>query len=287
MKRVGGAGVVLAVMFLTIMGSAWGASTIYLCLAEKAGPAKSGGVEGKCPNPTAKVTYAKVALPEEEAAQQTLLAILSHVQYSESGVGGKPTIQFSGVNVQIVNGEGKTASVNGDGNLVIGYDENPGKHEQTGSHSLILGEGQTFTSFAGLLAGIDNTISAPFASVSGGVDGRAQGYSSSVGGGFFNTASAEYASVSGGERNTASGPYSSVSGGYRNTAGGFYSSIAGGQVNAAATEAASVSGGSENTAFGLHAAWIGGGGNNMVSNSYASVFGGHKLTASLEYEAIP
>ena len=27
------------------------------------------------------------------------------------------------MNVQVVNGEGKTASVNGEGNLVIGYDE--------------------------------------------------------------------------------------------------------------------------------------------------------------------
>lgn len=287
MKRVGGAGVVFAVVFLTMVGSAWGASTIYLCLAEKAGPAKSGGAEGKCPKATAKTTYAKVALPEDEAAQQTLLSILPHVKYAESGVGGKPTIQFSGVNVQIVNGEGRTASINGDGNLVIGYDENPGKHEQTGSHNLILGEEQTFTSVAGLLAGIDNTISGPFASVSGGSFDRAEGFDSSVSGGRENTASREEASVSGGTRNTASGSYSSVSGGYGNAASGSYSSIAGGEVNAAVTESASVSGGSENSAFGLHAAWIGGGANNMVSNSYASVFGGHKLTASLEYEAIP
>ncbi len=218
---------------------------------------------------------------------ETLSKILPHTNYVEKGIAGKPTIQFSGVNVQIVNGEGKTASVNGDGNLVIGYDENPGKHEQTGSHNLILGEEQTFTSFAGLLAGIDNTISAPFASVSGGSFDRADGFDSSVNGGSFDTASSEESSVSGGERNTASGPLSSVSGGRANTAGGFYSSIAGGEVNSAPTEAASVSGGSENTAGGLHAGWIGGGANNLVSGTYASVFGGHKLTASLEYEAIP
>src|SRR6266568_4023467 len=52
-----------------------------------------------------------------------LKSILPHIKYVESGVGGKPTIRFSGVNVQVVNGEGETgAPVNGEGNLVIGYD---------------------------------------------------------------------------------------------------------------------------------------------------------------------
>ena len=95
-------------MLLTASG-ALAASPIYLCINEKAGGAvKSGGAEGKCPLPTEKVKYTKVALPREETEQHTLLSILSHVKYVESGVGGKPTIQFSGVNVQIVNGEGKT-----------------------------------------------------------------------------------------------------------------------------------------------------------------------------------
>ena len=61
-----------------------------------------------------------------------------------SGIDGKPTVQGSAANVQLVNGEGKTASANGEGNLVIGYDENGGGHAQTGSHDLILGEEQTF-----------------------------------------------------------------------------------------------------------------------------------------------
>jgi hypothetical protein len=77
--------------------------------------------------------------------------------YVASGVGG-PTIQFSGVNVQVVNGEGKTASVNGDGNLVVGYDENAGKNDQTGSHNVILGGEQTFTSLGGILGGFKNGV---------------------------------------------------------------------------------------------------------------------------------
>src|SRR5205807_9418104 len=43
-----------------------------------------------------------------------------------SGVGGEPTVRFAAVNVQIVSGSGATnGAVNGTGNLVIGYDENP------------------------------------------------------------------------------------------------------------------------------------------------------------------
>ena len=47
--------------------------------------------------------------------------------------GGKPTIQISGANLQLVNGSGSTETLNGAGNLVIGYDEMPGT--QTGSHN--------------------------------------------------------------------------------------------------------------------------------------------------------
>jgi hypothetical protein len=62
-------------------------------------------------------------------------------------VGGKATVQFSGVNVQIVNGLKLTATTNGAGNLVIGYDESFGT--QTGSHNLVLGTSQSYTSPTG------------------------------------------------------------------------------------------------------------------------------------------
>ena len=44
------------------------------------------------------------------------------------------------MNVQVVNGEGKSETTNGEGNLVIGYDEDKGGHPQDGSHNLVLGE---------------------------------------------------------------------------------------------------------------------------------------------------
>src|SRR5436309_3931349 len=45
--------------------------------------------------------------------------------YVSSGVGGKPTVEFSAVNVQVIDGTGLTSKVNGTGNLVVGYAENP------------------------------------------------------------------------------------------------------------------------------------------------------------------
>src|SRR5450631_4327097 len=85
--------------------------------------------------------------------------------YGSSGVGGKATVQFSGVNVQIVDGSGSTSSVNGTGNLVLGYDESAGT--QTGSHDLVLGEGDSYSSYSGLVAGYKDDASASYASVLG------------------------------------------------------------------------------------------------------------------------
>ncbi len=269
------------------------AAPIYLCLAEKAGTAKSGGVEGKCPAPTAKVKYARIALPAEESEQQKLLALLQHIKYEEKGIGGKPTIQFSGVNVQIVNGEGNTATTNGAGNLVIGYDEEP--YAQTGSHNLALGgNAQEFTSFGGMVMGTHNNIKAPFATVTGGEHNTASGASASVSGGYNNTASSELASVSGGQSNAASGPVASVSGGSNNTASGPVASVSGGYYNTASGHEASVSGGESNTARGEDA-WIGGGYKNEVFSDLrpgeegldASIFGGDENKTAINYAAIP
>ena len=115
--------------------------------------------------------------------------------YVPSGVGGKPTAQFASVNVQIVSGSGSTDGVvNGKGNLVVGYDENPGARAQTGSHDLILGKNQSFTGYSELLNGYNDLASGSYATVLGHV----------------NQASGSYASVTGGGGNTASGAEASV-----------------------------------------------------------------------------
>jgi hypothetical protein len=239
MKRIGLVVLALLMASLTMTGTAW---------------AKKPKTEG---------------LSQEEI--KTLKSILPHIKYVESGVGGKPTIQFSGVNVQVVSGAGSTnAAVNGEGNLAIGYDENKEGKQQTGSHDLILGEEQTFTSYGGILAGRFNTISAPFASVTGGYGNTASEFAASVSGGGGNTASAFASSVSGGGFNRASGGEASVSGGQANTAKGLD---------------ASVSGGKENLASGFIGSSVSGGFKNTASGGLASVFGGKELKAALEYEA--
>jgi len=109
------------------------------------------------------------------------------------------TVVFDGVNVQIVSGAGSTGgAVNGHGNLVIGYNENGGSSHRSGSHNIVVGDYNGYSSYGGIVIGLANSITAPYASVSGG---------------FGNTASGEYSSVSGGHNNIASGEYSSVRGG--------------------------------------------------------------------------
>src|SRR6266566_1891986 len=129
---------------LFMAAPSWAEGPTRACLPEAASkPVLSTNAKGECPTKTINnvaVKYKPVVLPT----------------YVASGAGGKPTARFSGVNVQVVNGEGHTGSVNGEGNLVIGYDEHLAEREQTGSHNLILGEQQKFTSVGGLLAGAFN-----------------------------------------------------------------------------------------------------------------------------------
>mgnify|MGYP001816842319 CR=1 FL=1 len=179
---------------------------------------------------------------------------------------GVDTVQFEGVNVQIVNGTGTTdGEASGTGNLIIGYNESreasgqpvdcpdeSGCDRRGGSHMLVIGEANNYTSdsYAGMVVGAWNETSAPFAVVSGGVSNIASGEGASVSGGGWNTASGVGASVSGGIQNTASGEIASVSGGELNSASGQFSSVSGGDSNTASGHAASVSGGDGRIASG-------------------------------------
>ena len=156
---------------------------------------------------------------------------------------------FTGCNVNIQSGSGATdGNVNGLGNLIVGYNANTGGHTRTGSHNLIVGDEHEYSSFGGLVAGLQNTVAGPWASVSGGNQNTASGTGASVSGGVLNTASETQASVSGGFQNTASGMQASVSGGAINTASGSTASVSGGFRNTASGGDSWVSGGSTNTA---------------------------------------
>ena len=202
---------------------------------------------------------------------------------------------FSGINVQVVNGVGTTDSINGAGNLIVGYDQaRIGDSDKTGSHNVVIGDQHDYTSFGGLVTGFGNTISGGWASVSGGVYNTAEGIHSSVSGGFNNTASGRYSSVSGGHQNRASVEWSSISGGYSNRARGLYSSVSGGNWNQANGFGSSVSGGFDNIASGESSSVTGGflntaedtgssvsgGDSNIASATASSVSGGANNTAS-------
>jgi len=229
--------------------------------------------------------------------------ILSHMSivYLDDGSGNlvNKTIRFERINVQVVNGLGATSGypmdpdsvdpldvqVNGVGNLIVGYNElgNPIVDDRTGSHNMVLGHGNSYTSFGGFVGPRDNTTSAPFASVTGGTGNQASGLSASVVGGGGNTASGFLASVTGGKNNVASGYWSAVSGGRANSATDNYTSVSGGDGNTASNCWASVSGGVYNEASGYWAS-VSGGRSNLASGYYGcSVSGGAHNTASGYY----
>jgi len=168
------------------------------------------------------------------------------------------TVVMSGVNLQIDSGAGATnAPVNGLGNLIIGYDRNAGA--QTGSNNLIVGDGHSATSYGGLVAGLANTISAPYATVTGGAR---------------NTSAAQAASVSGGQSNLAADPGSSITAGCDNLTGTGTPPSG----SCPATGAEGIAGGASNIATGVSSS-VAGGFSNQSQGVYATILGGCANTA--------
>jgi len=240
----------------------------------------------------------KAALSASIALRDTL---------SVQNVNGVRTVRLSGVNLQVVNGTNSTEIVNGAGNLIVGYDEANvstrivctlatdlngnalttegaclsagglvAVRQKTGSHNLVMGSQNSYSSVGGIVAGSGNFISAPFASnlggtgniatgrfavnlagqgnhptgsaaaTLGGANNTASGSNASVSGGSSNTASTVGATVSGGFRNEASGPQSNVTGGIRNESSGPFSHVSGGGNNVSSGATSTVAGGSAN-----------------------------------------
>ncbi len=105
-------------------------------------------------------------------------------------------LTVSGADLQIVNGQGMTASKNGRGNLIVGYNETYTATKRGGSHNLVVGPGHSYSSHGGMVAGFRNTASGPHASVCGGTQNTASGQYATVSGGINNSASKHYAGIS-------------------------------------------------------------------------------------------
>lgn len=183
------------------------------------------------------------------------------------GVAG-PHVIIEGCNLHVRNSLGDTNTINGRGNLFIGYNESPtisGRERiRDGSHNLVIGTQHNFGSYGGLVAGHRNQLIGEWASVVGGIDNEATGKGSVVAGA-ANEARGSWSTVSGGFQNLASGSAASVSGGQLNIADGSESSVSGGLRNVAGTGPAirwsSVSGGEENFSNGTASVVLGGNGN--------------------------
>jgi hypothetical protein len=179
----------------------------------------------------------------------SILDLNGYVRFDISS--GYPTIVFDGVNVQVVNGTGATQTTNGLGNLIVGYNRprttDPvcstgpfptqaecaarggvwARSHKSGSHNIVAGDFNAYSSWGGVVFGLENATTAPYAGVLGGAGNRAFGDLSSVAGGSLNVASGMYGSVSGGLSNAASGAFGTVGGGNARAAAAPYNWAAG------------------------------------------------------------
>lgn len=130
----------------------------------------------------------------------TLTALAKYVTVDPNTINGVkgPHVIFSGVNLHVRSGSGSTSDNGtplGLGNLIVGYNETPalladptnsGVVGRTGSHNVVGGQNNSFTSTGGIVLGSGNWTQAPFSSVLGGEMNQAQGFASSVLGGHMN-----------------------------------------------------------------------------------------------------
>ena len=222
-------------------------------------------------------TKVELATKADTTAVQTLQTKMTCID----GKSDADDLIFSGCNVHVVNGQGGTATMNGKGNLIVGYDEisdplgsfpdrNPDT-DRAGSHNFVVGPGHAYKSYGGIAGGATNEISGMYSSVCGGSRNKATG---------------DYSSISGGAINVASGMESSVSGGSVNKASGERSSVSGGFNNAAEESKSSISGGSQNTAKGISSS-ISGGIGNLANGELSSISGGQDVTCDPSYGLCP
>jgi hypothetical protein len=121
------------------------------------GPPGPPGTPG--PDVTGQVAALQAMVEALTSRVVALEAKLAHVTVEGND------ITISGANLYVNDGSGTTdGPVNGLGNLVIGYNELRGSgDDRTGSHNLVIGSRNNFSSYGGLVVGREASLSAPFA----------------------------------------------------------------------------------------------------------------------------
>jgi hypothetical protein len=118
-------------------------------------------------------------------------------------------------NLHIVNGLGSTDTANSLGNLIVGYNElrDDKFNVRIGSHNLVVGKRNNYSSYGGVAFGLFNHASGPYGTVCGGSGNKAVGFAAAVDGGRENVATGQFSSIGGGYGNAADAEYSTVGGG--------------------------------------------------------------------------
>ncbi len=206
--------------------------------------------------------------------------------YNFSSEDGK--VLVSGANLHVVNGSQATNIVNGKGNIIIGYNEKRVNNPQSavGSHNLVLGTRNEYTSYGSIVSGNYNTVSKPHAAVITGQHNEATGqFSVIVGGGGKETlelsgkkytfegnkATADFSVIIGGVENSNDGRNSIIVGGGKNAISssstqpyaGVVNTLIGGTNNLMYGTASLMCGGDANNSYGLQSIMIGGWSNTI------------------------
>jgi hypothetical protein len=194
-----------------------------------------------------------------------------------------------GCNLHVQNGLGQTGTLNRYGNLIIGYNKNEGITQRSGSHNLIMGDLHEYTSYGGIVTGIESTLAGanavilgggqnsanfPSAVILGADRGVADGNVILIGGQRnYGSADAHFSAIVGGIENQVTGPTSVVVAGMLNVASGGNSLVCAGTENNAGGGADVICGGSRNKSTGGASVLVGGN-QNAVSGSNSVVTGG-------------
>jgi len=181
------------------------------------------------------------------------------------------TVLVSGANLQVVNGLGTDLSQNGLGNIIGGYNTPVSDSElleRTGSHNIIVGQGQRYTGNCNLIGGQDNLASGTWGIVLG-TQNDLGGIRNVMIGGSNNQANGAVNLVLGGAGNNIDGEHNVVLGGLGNFADGDFNVILGGENNAAYAPSGInvVLGGYSNTTDSTFNSAVLGGNNNTIGSS--------------------
>jgi hypothetical protein len=183
--------------------------------------------------------------------------IFSYMTWNPKGIDEKPTIGFTGVNIQITNLASEDSKTNGTGNLIIGLNKEP-TGPQTGSANLVIGSEDEYTGYDGIVQGTSNAIANGDSDAIGGDHNSGSGGGVTVGGesditshegvavgGFANEAVGVLSATLGGRITDASGEESVVVGGAGGKATSLYSAVFGGESDEASAQAATAIGGAK------------------------------------------